>query len=90
MPLSADTVKPNKLFAKESLALNLTQEGLDFASKVLLDKLSEDLNGKKIDDINLNIPFVANIKVEQVKFNLSLDYLKLVPHEDRIKGFNRS
>ncbi len=83
--LPADAVKPIKLFAKESLALNLTQEGLDFASKVLLDKLSEDLNGKKIDDINLNVPFVANIKVEQVKFNLSLDYLKLVPHKTGLK-----
>ena len=37
-----------RLFAKESLALNLTQEGLDFVSNVLLDKLSEDLNGKKL------------------------------------------
>ena len=83
--LSADTVKPNSLYAKDSLALNLTQEGLDFVSKVLLDKLSEDLNGKKIDDINVNIPFVANIKVEQVKFNLSLDYLKLVPHKTGLK-----
>ena len=83
--LPTDTVKPNNLYAKDSLALNLTQEGLDFVSKVLLDKLSEDLNGKKIDDINLNIPFVANIKVEQVKFNLSLDYLKLVPHKTGLK-----
>ena len=83
--LPANTVKPSGLFSKESLALNLTQEGLDFVSKVLLDKLSEDLNGKKIDDIDLNVPFVANIKVEQVKFNLSLDYLKLVPHETGLK-----
>ena len=43
-----NTVKPSGLFSKESLALNLTQEGLDFVSKVLLDKLSEDLNGKKL------------------------------------------
>ncbi|MBG07304.1 MAG: hypothetical protein CME68_00965 [Halobacteriovoraceae bacterium] len=83
--LPMEAVKSNNLFAKESLALNLTQEGLDFVSKVLLDKLSEDLNGKKIDDINVNIPFVANIKVEQIKFNLSLDYLKLVPHETGLK-----
>ena len=71
--LAGEISKPS-LNAKEALSLNLTQEGLDFISQVALEKLSKDLKEKKIDDIDLKIPFTANIKVEQIKFDLKLDY----------------
>ncbi|MEE2743174.1 MAG: hypothetical protein VYD54_04650 [Bdellovibrionota bacterium] len=81
----AEISKLSGLHAKKALSLNLTQEGLDFISHVALEKLSKDLQEKKIDDIDLKIPFTANIKVEQIKFGLKLDYLKIVPHESGLK-----
>ncbi|RLA64810.1 MAG: hypothetical protein DRQ88_01485 [Epsilonproteobacteria bacterium] len=69
-------------FTDEALFLDINKDGFEALGDIAQDQLLGNLQDQAMEDINLDIPLIAKIKVKNISFSAKFEKIEIIPEKD--------
>lgn len=75
----------NPPFVESAVKIEMTEAGFEIVGGILEERFLSDINDFPIDDMNLSLPLVANIKTKGLRFSAAFKKINIRPLEGGIE-----